>query len=125
MVYQELLQELTESYLKSLISEVAGSLRSDFDSFAPFRELGINSFYVLKIIKRLEADFGTLPKSLLFENFNIHDLARYFVAKHETVLASMFCDGLRAGSPAQANGQNRPVQKPEPSQGAASRSPES
>src|SRR5262245_47664990 len=89
---QELLRDLTESYLKSLISEVSGSLSSDFDSSAPFGELGIDSFYVLKIIKRLEADFGRLPKSLLFENFNIRDLAKYFVSNHEQKLSHKFAD---------------------------------
>ena len=79
MIDQEVLRDQTEAYLKSLISEVSGSLSADFDSCAPFGELGIDSFYVLKIIRRLEADFGTLPKSLLFENFNINDLAHYFV----------------------------------------------
>src|SRR5207244_10291754 len=88
MNHQELLQDLTESYLKSLISDVSGSLSSDFDSSAPFGELGIDSFYVLKIIKRLEADFGTLPKSLLFENFNITDLAKYFVTKNAQKLSA-------------------------------------
>ena len=50
MIDQELLRDLTESYLKSLISEVSRSLRSDFDSSAPFGELGIDSFHVLKIV---------------------------------------------------------------------------
>jgi len=95
MVHQELLQDLTESYLKSLISEVSVSLRPDFDSLAAFGELGIDSFHVLKIVRRLEADFGTLSKSLLFENFNIVDLAKYFVAGHGQTLAAMFSDQLR------------------------------
>src|SRR5215475_6734057 len=88
MIIQELLKDLTESYLKSLIAGASGSLNADFDPFAPFGELGINSFYVLKIIKKLEADFGTLPKSLLFENFTINDLVGYFVAKHEQTLSA-------------------------------------
>jgi polyketide synthase PksN len=87
VIYQELLQEAAESYLKSLFSEVCGSLSPEFDSFVPFGEIGIDSFYVLKIIRRLEADFGTLPKSLLFENFNINDLANYFIGKHEQILS--------------------------------------
>src|SRR6267142_750320 len=94
MNHQELLQDLTESYLKSLISDVSGSLSSDFDSCAPFGELGIDSFYVLKIIRKLESDFGTLPKSLLFENFNVTDLANYFVRKHEQTLSAKFADQL-------------------------------
>jgi polyketide synthase PksN len=112
MIHQELLPDLTELYLKSLISEVSGSLSSDFDSFAPFGELGIDSFYVLKIIRRLEADFGTLPKSLLFENFTINDLASYFVAKHGQTLSAKFAEELQgANSLAGANGRRlKPVE---------------
>jgi polyketide biosynthesis 3-hydroxy-3-methylglutaryl-CoA synthase-like enzyme PksG len=73
----EPMRALTESYLKSLISETASSLDGDFDSSAAFAEIGIDSFQVLKIIKKLEAEFGTLPKTLLFENFNINDLTHY------------------------------------------------
>lgn len=98
MIEQELLQDLTESYLKSLISEISGRLSRDFDASAPFGELGIDSFYVLKIIRRLEADFGTLPKSLLFENFNVSDLANYFVSKHSQVLAAKFADKLQGSA---------------------------
>ncbi|MFZ5638598.1 MAG: SDR family NAD(P)-dependent oxidoreductase [Pseudomonadota bacterium] len=97
MTHQEVLRELTESYLKASIADASESLGADFDAFAPFGELGINSFYVLKIIKKLEADFGTLPKSLLFENFNIHDLAGYFLSKHAATLEAMFAKALQGG----------------------------
>src|SRR5437764_8508902 len=95
MIERETLHDLTESYLKAVISEASESLNSDFDSFAAFGELGINSFQVLKIIKKLEADFGILPKSLLFEHFNIHDLAKYFVAKQEKTLSVLFAAQLQ------------------------------
>jgi len=94
MTHTEQLHELTESYLKAVISEASGSLDAEFDSSSPFGELGINSFCVLKIIKKLELDFGRLPKSLLFENFNIDDLAKYFVEKHEATLAGKFSQEL-------------------------------
>lgn len=97
-IYQELLGDLTESYLKSLIVGVSDSLNPDFDSSAPFGELGINSFQVLKIIKKLESDFGVLPKSLLFENFNINDLGDYFTAKHEQILHTKFAEQLERAS---------------------------
>src|SRR5262252_3099236 len=114
-MHQELLQDLTKSYLKSLIAEVSGSLNPDFDSFAPFGELGVNSFHVLKIIKKLEGDFGVLPKSLLFENFNINDLADYFARKHEQVLSAKFAERLgRANCAAPAGGRPpKPVEVPE------------
>ena len=103
MIRQELLRDSTESYLKSLIADASGTLGADFDSFAPFGELGIDSFRVLKVLRKLEADFGTLPKSLLFENFTINDLTNYFVEKHEETLAVKFADRLqRAGANAPA-----------------------
>lgn len=88
MIDQDRLSAFTETYLKSLISEATGSVGAEFDSFAPFGELGIDSFRVLKIVKALEADFGTLPKTLLFENFNINDLARYFVEQHAATISA-------------------------------------
>ena len=90
MVDSESLLELTEAYLKTLVAGAATSLSADFDSNAPFGELGIDSFRVLKIIKSLEMDFGTLPKTLLFENFDVASLARYFVSKHEPSLQAKF-----------------------------------
>jgi polyketide synthase PksN len=79
-------REHAETYLKSLIAQAADGLADDFDSTAPFGDLGISSFYVLKILSRLEADFGRLPKSLLFEHFNAADLAAYFCRQHEVTL---------------------------------------
>ncbi|HEX8617966.1 MAG TPA: beta-eliminating lyase-related protein, partial [Thermoanaerobaculia bacterium] len=84
------------------MSEAAGSLTPDFDSLAPFGELGIDSFRVLKIIKKLEADFGRLPKSLLFERFNISDLANYFVTEHQETLAVRFAERLQGSGPAES-----------------------
>src|ERR1041385_210119 len=87
---QPMLLELTDSYLRSLILETTGKPGLVIDSSAPFAELGIDSFYVLKIIRRLEADFGRVPKTLLFENFTIQDLANFFVSKHQQTLEIKF-----------------------------------
>ncbi|WP_158549190.1 SDR family NAD(P)-dependent oxidoreductase [Lysobacter silvisoli] len=95
------LQERTENYLKSLICDSADTALV-FDAETPFGELGVNSFLVLKILKRLEQDFGTLPKTLLFENFNVRDLARYFVKSHTDVLIGKFPDALPSASSQQA-----------------------
>src|SRR5580765_6898463 len=98
---QELLHDLTQTYLKSVFSEAVDDLNQDFDSFSPFGELGVNSFQVLKIIKRLEGDFGTSPKTLLFEEFNINSLATYFVDKHPKTLSVQFAGKLH-GVPVRA-----------------------
>ncbi|WP_046744419.1 SDR family NAD(P)-dependent oxidoreductase [Kordia zhangzhouensis] len=87
---KEKLLETTETYLCSLISEVAELPITTNDASTPFLELGIDSFRVLQIIKKLEEDFGTLPKTLLFENFNISDLSNHFVETYESILTKKF-----------------------------------
>ncbi|NVO09894.1 MAG: SDR family NAD(P)-dependent oxidoreductase [Bacteroidales bacterium] len=112
MTDKEKLLESTESYLKSLISEVANISVEDNDSSTPFQELGIDSFRVLQIIKKLEEEFGTLPKTLLFENFNISDLSHYFVNKHEQALSEKFAKGKQA-STSPVHSISRPVKQAE------------
>jgi len=87
---KEKLIEATESYLCSLISDVADLPITTNDASTPFLELGIDSFRVLQIIKKLEEDFGTLPKTLLFENFNISDLSNYFAETYTSILTAKF-----------------------------------
>jgi len=113
MLSQETLLESTESYLKALVADTSASLGTDFDSAAPFRELGIDSFRVLKIIKVLEADFGTLPKTLLFENFNVDSLARYFVDRHHETLSARFSQDQRPVRPARDEHSAKPMPAPE------------
>src|ERR1041385_3706406 len=117
---QPMLLELTDSYLRSLILETTGKPGLVIDSSAPFAELGIDSFYVLKIIRRLEEDFGRLPKTLLFENFTIQDLANYFVNKHQQTLAAKFALKLQAfTSPRQAKGEDTKNGVPQREKGEA------
>jgi polyketide synthase PksN len=82
----EMLAAKAETYLKTIIGEVTGLSASTWEPSAPFGELGIDSFHVLKIVRRLETEFGSLPKTLLFERFTLRDLAEYFVRSHEDVL---------------------------------------
>jgi polyketide synthase PksN len=112
MMDHEFLQGRTEDYLKALICEAADEALF-FDAETPFGELGVNSFLVLKILKRLEEDFGTLPKTLLFENFNVRDLAGYFVKSHTDALMRKFADGSMP-APIMPSAPAVPVQLPAP-----------
>ncbi len=94
MVDQEQLKILTVSYLKNIISDVSKTVIDDSMLLMPFQEIGLDSFRILQIIKRLEDDFSTLPKTLLFENFNINDLSNYFLKKYQNVLENKFADFL-------------------------------
>ncbi|MBX3711508.1 MAG: SDR family NAD(P)-dependent oxidoreductase [Lysobacter sp.] len=84
------LQDKAETYLKALIVDAQPALTMDFDGGTAFGELGIDSFRVLKLIKRLESDFGTLPKTLLFEHFNVESLAGWLVQRHAPTLHRLF-----------------------------------
>ncbi len=94
--------DFAQSYLKTLIAETTDSLDANFDSATPFSELGIDSFRVLRIVKTLEHDFGRLPKTLLFENYHVNDLAAYFVDRHADVLRTK----LEAGGNVAAKSQS-------------------
>ncbi|NNC24783.1 hypothetical protein HKX41_11630, partial [Salinisphaera sp. USBA-960] len=52
----------------------------------------------------LEGDFGVLPKTLLFENFNIESLARYFAEKHGAVAAAKFAGASAVAEPVAPTG---------------------
>ncbi|MBL6449573.1 SDR family NAD(P)-dependent oxidoreductase [Fulvivirga sp. 29W222] len=111
MTDKEILLESTDSYLKNLISEVAQISIGDHDTSTPFQELGIDSFRVLQVIKKLEEEFGTLPKTLLFENFNIDDLSNYFVDKHAETLTKKFANGTPVSTPVEV--EQKPAAKDE------------
>lgn len=113
MFNPEILFDLTESYLASLVAGAAGNPGMAVDPSAPFGELGIDSFRVLKIIKVLESEFGTLPKTLLFEFFNVESLAKYFVDNHRQVLETKF-QNQQATSPSapEQKQPQAPVVKP-------------
>lgn len=79
------LLESTQLYLKSIMAGLVADTITppvNLDVATPFGELGLDSFRILRVVKQLEADFGVLPKTLLFEYFNIEALAGYFVDRH-------------------------------------------
>lgn len=115
MLNQETLLESTESYLRALVADTTACLGTEFDSSASFAELGVDSFRVLKIIKALEADFGTLPKTLLFENFNVESLVRYFVERHRETLTARFSKDHQPVRPARVETPAKPMPAPDTS----------
>ncbi|MFE4053271.1 SDR family NAD(P)-dependent oxidoreductase [Streptomyces sp. YIM B13518] len=102
-------------------AEVVGRLRTviaqaiqvpvhRLDPAAPFERYGIDSVLALTITDRLEADFGSLSKTLLFEHQCVNDLARYFLGAHADALESVLGIGAEPEQPAPAVG--RPVAAP-------------
>ena len=99
VTHDDRLRTWAEAYLLSVIAEAIGVQKSIHDFSSSFAEMGVDSFRVLKIIKRLEEDFGPLPKTLLFENVNITDLAEFFATNHAQVISAKLGHAPRQPSP--------------------------
>lgn len=112
MGQEDQLQEMTEEFLLSLISGISDSLIDASKVTSPFQELGIDSFHVLQVIRRLETHFGTLSKTLLFENFTIRDLANYFVVNHRQKLQEQLEANHFARSPKTSKPTPPPASEP-------------
>jgi acyl transferase domain-containing protein/thioesterase domain-containing protein/acyl carrier protein len=56
---------------------------------APLSKYGIDSVMMMKVIAKLEEDFGSLPKTLFFEYQTLDELTAYFVNEHASGLARL------------------------------------
>lgn len=90
----EELRRRTIAYLIDTFSAAVGMAASDVEAETPFQNLGVDSFIILQLLSDLEGQFGPLPKTLLFENHCVADLAGYFMTEHEETLR------LKLGLPA-------------------------
>ncbi|MRN51863.1 SDR family NAD(P)-dependent oxidoreductase [Paenibacillus monticola] len=82
------LQSAAEQLLKDVFAKVIQLSTARISEHALFEQYGIDSIVVMKINDELEAVFGRLSKTLLFEYTTIAALAQYFVSKHANVLSS-------------------------------------
>ncbi|MGW0487970.1 SDR family NAD(P)-dependent oxidoreductase [Streptomyces olivaceus] len=76
-------------YVRGVFAEVLkfdpGALADD----VTFENYGVDSLVSLRIINRLEEDFGDLPATLLFERLTIARLADHFVDEHGKTVAEL------------------------------------
>jgi thioesterase domain-containing protein/acyl carrier protein/NADP-dependent 3-hydroxy acid dehydrogenase YdfG len=66
-----------KAYVRRLLGEVLKMNDADFDADQPFDEYGVDSLVAINVLNKLEADYGSLPKTLLFEQNTISALASY------------------------------------------------
>lgn len=72
-------ENLLSTYLKRIISRVTEIKEEKINESTHFDELGLNSFLIVEIIEKLETDFGSLPKTLLFEYNTFSELKEFLV----------------------------------------------
>ncbi|MBB6023619.1 acyl transferase domain-containing protein/acyl carrier protein [Paenibacillus sp. JGP012] len=85
-------KERAEQYLIGILAEELRISSSRMESGDSFDKFGIDSVLVLSLTRRLETDFGTLPKTLLFEYQTVDQVADYFIANHQNTLEQLFAD---------------------------------
>jgi acyl transferase domain-containing protein/thioesterase domain-containing protein/NADP-dependent 3-hydroxy acid dehydrogenase YdfG len=78
------------AYLRDTLAEVIQVPAYRIDSAAPFDRFGIDSVLALSVTSRLEAEFGSLPKTLFFEYRNIDELTVYFLRNHADAARAVF-----------------------------------
>jgi acyl transferase domain-containing protein/acyl carrier protein len=93
------LAEPTITYLTSLLSDVLKVPARRIEAGRRLEHYGIDSIQAVKLTARLEADFGTLPKTLFFEYRDIKELSRYFIDVHENRLRELAGVGPAATAP--------------------------
>ncbi|MGY0063722.1 SDR family NAD(P)-dependent oxidoreductase [Streptomyces sp. LZ34] len=84
------LKEQMGAYLTRIISERTKSDADKIDPTDDFELFGIDSIIMMSLTRRMEEDFGELPKTLFFEYANIDELAAYFVANRAEDLRRLF-----------------------------------
>lgn len=103
------LTAFTLTYLQAVFAE---KLQVDPQQIAvdvTYEVYGIESIMGLEITKRLEEDFGDLPKTLLYERNQLTDLAHYLQKKYPAVLHKLSASPEEVALPAQEITKDVPV----------------
>lgn len=86
---QESLQELACEYFRESLSSSLNIPKQRIRADEPMSDLGIESIVAINLINAWEKDFGSLPKTLLFEYQTLQSLAGYFVQSHPSKLRTV------------------------------------
>ncbi|AZS14159.1 hypothetical protein EI981_06615 [Paenibacillus lutimineralis] len=83
------LMNFAVQYLKQLLSQVIGLEPDRINAKQSLEDYGVDSVAIMEINALLDKDFANLPKTLMFEYGNLHDLATYFMQHHRELLEAM------------------------------------
>ncbi|WP_052769817.1 type I polyketide synthase [Paenibacillus sp. IHB B 3415] len=85
----EALKQGAEQYLKSIFIKVTKIPPHALGLDDSFEKIGFDSIMAMSINEELEASFGELSKTLLFEYQTLRELSEYFTEQHREVLAGL------------------------------------
>jgi FkbH-like protein/FkbM family methyltransferase len=79
----------TEQYLKDVIGTALGIPAERMETRTSFERYGLDSIAVHRFNSKVQESLENLPKTLLYEHKNIHELARHLAATYPEALASL------------------------------------
>ncbi|KTC82242.1 hypothetical protein Lche_0506 [Legionella cherrii] len=77
------------TYLQHVFAEKLRTVPECIQVDETYEVYGVDSIIGLEITNRLEKDFGTLPKTLLYERNRLNDLAKFFIKNHKEKLSGL------------------------------------
>ena len=92
------LSEVTENYLKKILSKELKLAESSFISTEPWEKYGINSMSIVKMTNKIEKDFGPVSKTLFFEYQNLQELVQYFTESYKEILLDKLLPNVQKDS---------------------------
>ncbi|MEV4738947.1 SDR family NAD(P)-dependent oxidoreductase [Streptomyces sp. NPDC049555] len=104
---------LAEDFLREVLAEVFEFPAEDIEPGTAFEQYGIDSLLIMDLTRRLEEDFGSLPKTLFFEYQNLRDLAGWFTEQHGARLTELAAPAAEE-APAAPAAAPEPVRAPAP-----------
>ncbi|HSS00812.1 MAG TPA: SDR family NAD(P)-dependent oxidoreductase, partial [Kofleriaceae bacterium] len=81
-------------HVAAVIAHVVGDDIAALQDDRAFRDHGVDSLMALRILRALEKDFGSLRKTLLFEQYTLCKLVAYLIAERGREVAAKFASSL-------------------------------
>jgi acyl transferase domain-containing protein/NAD(P)-dependent dehydrogenase (short-subunit alcohol dehydrogenase family) len=107
------LEAEARKYLKGKLNTVLKVPAVKIDAATSFTEYGMDSITALDLIRALEADLGSVTKTLFFEYENIDELSAYLVKDYRAKLVELFkpqhCAPTQPSDPVVAQCSTSPV----------------
>ncbi|WP_190093446.1 SDR family NAD(P)-dependent oxidoreductase [Streptomyces melanogenes] len=89
-------------FLKEALGKLTGLAVGEIEADELLGAYGMDSILATELTSGLEATFGPLSKTLLFEYHTLAELSGYFVARHRAVLEALFAEVAQAAGTAEA-----------------------
>jgi len=108
----DLLMDHTEGFLLKAMAALLKLTPQKIDVLAGLEEYGLDSILINRFNVKMEELLGPLPKTLLFEHSNLHELAGYLTHRYRDRLIDLFRHQM--AGPKIRIGQNVPEVAPTP-----------